>query len=106
MSDAGSLGQEGNYQMHKALIALILGPQIMLAAQTTTFRERAKPYLASALDAGQSFVVVSAASAMPNVAPDSLASVLGQNLAAQTATGTAPYPTSLGGISLQVVDSA
>ncbi len=92
--------------MHKTLIALILGPQILLAAQTATFRERAKPYFESARDAGQSFVVVSAASAMPNLAADSLASVLGQSLAAQTAIGTAPYPNSLGGISLQIVDSA
>ncbi len=43
---------------------------------------------------------------MPNVSADSLASVLGPNLASQTVTGAAPYPTSLGGISVQVVDSA
>jgi uncharacterized protein (TIGR03437 family) len=92
--------------MQESLIVFILGAQLVAASQTGTLRERAKPYLESALDAGQSFVVVSAASAMPNVSPDSLAAVVGQDLSSQTAAGSAPYPTSLGGISLQVVDSA
>jgi len=92
--------------MQKILMPFILGCQLVAGAQTETLRDRAKPYLESALDAGQSFVVISAASAMPNMSADSLAAVLGQNLASQTATGTAPYATSLGGISLQVVDSA
>jgi uncharacterized protein (TIGR03437 family) len=92
--------------MQKSLIASILGAQLLVAAQTGKLRERAKPYLESALDAGQSFVVVSAASAMPNVSPDSLAAILGQELASQTVNGTVPYATTLGGISLQLVDSA
>jgi uncharacterized protein (TIGR03437 family) len=92
--------------MQKSLIAFIVAAQFLAGAQTGTLRDRAKPYLESALDAGQSFAIVSAASAMPNISQDSLAAVLGQNLSSQTATGTAPYPTSLGGISLQVVDSA
>src|SRR5579862_3821335 len=96
--------------MRQTLMAFILSTVLsggaLAAAQTATLRDRAKPYIDAALDAGQSFVVVSAASAMPNVAADSLAAALGQGLAAQTATGTAPYPTALGGISLQVVDAA
>jgi len=48
---------------------------------------------------------VSAARLMPNLAPDSLATAIGDNLAATTETGTAPYPANLGGISLTVVDS-
>jgi uncharacterized protein (TIGR03437 family) len=71
---------------------------------STQFRDRAQPYLTAALAAGSAFVNVSSASAMPNIAPDSLATALGSSLAASTETGTAPYPTSLGGISLQVVD--
>lgn len=67
--------------------------------------ERATPYLASARAAGDAFVVVSSASAMPNVAADSLATAVGSNLAPRTETGSAPYPTSLGGITLHVVDS-
>jgi uncharacterized protein (TIGR03437 family) len=85
---------------------LLLGVQVIAAGQTATFQTRAQPYLEAALNAGQPFVVVSAASAMPSVAPESLATLVGQNLASQTAGGVAPYPTSLGGISLQVVDSA
>jgi uncharacterized protein (TIGR03437 family) len=92
--------------MQKTLIALIFGAQLMAAAQTPTLRDRAKPYLESARDAGQSFVVISAASAMPNVSADSLAAALGKDLASQTMPGTAPYPTNLGGVTLQVVDSA
>jgi uncharacterized protein (TIGR03437 family) len=91
--------------MQKALLALIIGAQLTVA-QVPDLRQRAKPYLESALDAGQSFTVVSAASAMPNLAADSLAAAVGQNLATQTATGSAPYPTNLGGVSLQVVDAA
>ena len=67
--------------------------------------ERAKPYLDAARAAGNAFVSVSAASLIPNLAPDSLGSALGDNLAPRTEIGTAPYPTSLGGISLTVVDS-
>jgi uncharacterized protein (TIGR03437 family) len=43
---------------------------------------------------------------MPNIAPDSLATAFGSNLAPRMETGSAPYPTMLGGISLRVVDSA
>lgn len=67
--------------------------------------EKAKPYLEAALAAGQNFVVVSAASQTPNLAPGSLASAYGSNLASQSASGTAPYPTTLGGAALQVVDA-
>jgi uncharacterized protein (TIGR03437 family) len=42
---------------------------------------------------------------MPNLAADSLATAFGSNLAPNTEAGGAPYPTSLGGISLQVVDA-
>jgi uncharacterized protein (TIGR03437 family) len=69
-------------------------------------RERAQPYLDSARAAGNAFVSVSAASLMPNLAADSLATALGDNLAPRTESATAPYPTNLGGISLSVVDSA
>jgi uncharacterized protein (TIGR03437 family) len=75
-------------------------------APASTLEERAKPYLAAALAAGNDFVSVSAASGMPNLAPESLATAFGSNLASTTETGAAPYPTSLGGISLQIVDSA
>jgi uncharacterized protein (TIGR03437 family) len=74
-------------------------------AQNPAVLERVKPYLDSALAAGNAFVSVSAASLMPNLAPDSLASAMGNNLAPTTEVGSAPYPTSLGGISLTVVDS-
>ncbi len=70
-----------------------------------TLAERSKPYLEAAQAAGNAFVSVSAASGMPNLAPYSLVAALGSNLAARTEIGAAPYPTSLGGINLQVVDS-
>ncbi len=71
-----------------------------------TLREKAKPYLDRALAAGNAFVSVSSASGIPGLAPGSLATAFGTSLASQTATGTAPYGTSLGGVSVQVVDSA
>lgn len=71
-----------------------------------SLRDRAQPYLAAALAAGNDFVSVSAASGMPNLSPGSLATAFGANLAPRTEIGSAPYQTSLGGISLQVVDSA
>lgn len=79
-----------------------------LAAQTLAppLKQRVQPYLDSARAAGSAFVSISAASGMPNLSPDSLATAIGSNLAARTEVGTAPYPTTLGGISLQVVDSA
>lgn len=70
-----------------------------------TLEQRAQPYLDSARSAGEAFVSVSSASGMPNLAADSLATAFGSNLAPRTETATAPYPTSLGGIGLQVVDS-
>jgi uncharacterized protein (TIGR03437 family) len=94
----------------KTSIAIILFGSALsaLAAEHAgqTLEDRARPYLASALAAGNAFVSVSSASGMPNLAPDSLATALGSNLAEQTATGAAPYPTNLGGIGLQVVDSS
>jgi len=74
--------------------------------RTPALMERVKPYLDTARAAGNGFVSVSSASLMPNLAPDSLATALGDNLAPKTEIGTAPYPTSLGGISLTVVDSS
>jgi uncharacterized protein (TIGR03437 family) len=74
-------------------------------AETPSLRETAEPYLRSSRAAGNAFVNVSSASGMPNLAPDSLATALGSNLAATTESGTAPYPPTLGGITLQVVDS-
>src|SRR5215471_19555362 len=82
---------------------------VFLAAAVSpaqTMKEFVKPYLVQALDNGNSFISVSAASGMPVIAPDSLASIFGSNLAASTASAPAPYPTDLGGISVQVVDSA
>jgi uncharacterized protein (TIGR03437 family) len=58
------------------------------------------------LAAGDSFVVVSAASGAPVVAPGSLASLLGPSLASRTEAGSAPYLTSLGGVGVQIVDSS
>jgi uncharacterized protein (TIGR03437 family) len=88
----------------KEAIVLSVCVQMSLGAQT--LRERAKSYLDSALDAGQPFVVVSAASGMPIVAGDSLAAVLGQNLASVTMTGSSPFTLTLGGVSVQITDSA
>jgi len=52
------------------------------------------------------FVVQSAAAASSAVAPNSIASLYGSNLASQTAQATGqPLPTSLGGISLTVTDA-
>src|SRR5215471_20995323 len=75
-------------------------------APAQTMKELVKPYLVQALDNGDSFVSVSAASGMLLIAPDSLASIYGSNLAASTALAPPPYPTELGGISVQVVESA
>lgn len=71
-----------------------------------TLEMRAKPYLVSALAAGNAFVSVSAASGMPGLAAESLATIFGPNLAPRTAIGSPPYPANLGGISLHIVDSA
>jgi len=75
-------------------------------APVETLEDRAKPHLAAALAAGSGFVSLSSASGTPNLAPASLASAFGSSLAPRTEASSAPYPTSLGGISLQVVDSA
>ena len=54
----------------------------------------------------QSLTVQSAASGLTAVAPESLASLYGSNLAAQTAQATSvPLPTSLGGVMLNVTDT-
>jgi uncharacterized protein (TIGR03437 family) len=89
--------------MMRSVLILFLAA-FALSAQT--MKERVKPYLVRALEAGSAFVGVSAASGDPMLAPDSLGSLYGPNLAAQTAIGQAPYPTSLGGVSVQIVDSA
>jgi uncharacterized protein (TIGR03437 family) len=49
---------------------------------------------------------VSAANGYPVIAPESYASVYGNGLASQTAAAPAPYPVTLGGISLTITDSA
>jgi uncharacterized protein (TIGR03437 family) len=89
-----------------ALILLVSAWPAMVWSQTANgLKERAKPYLATALAAGDAFVTVSSASGMPNLSPDALVTAFGSNLAPATAPATPPYPMSLGGISVQVVDS-
>jgi uncharacterized protein (TIGR03437 family) len=106
MCEPSVFESERKFDMRQTLTALILSLQALAAANSVTLRDRAKPYIDSALDAGQPFAVVSGASGMPNVAADSLVAVLGQGLASQTVNGAAPYPTALGGVSIQVVDAA
>jgi len=89
--------------MKQAAVIVFLAAAV---APAQTMKELVKPYLVQALDNGHSFVSVSAASGMLLIAPDSLASIYGSNLAAPTAFAPPPYPTELGGISVQVVDSA
>ena len=89
--------------MKRSVLILFLAAWVMRAQ---TMRERVKPYLMRAMDGGSALVGVSAASGDAMLAPDSLGSLFGPNLAAQTAIGQAPYPTSLGGVSVQIVDSA
>src|SRR5690348_1284044 len=89
--------------MKRSVLILFLAAAAM---RGQTMKERVQPYLAQALDAGGSFAAVSAASGDPRLAPNSLGSLYGPNIAAQTAFGVAPYPTNLGGVSVQVVDSA
>jgi uncharacterized protein (TIGR03437 family) len=95
------------YLLVAAVFCSVTATAASQAAQVRTpaLLERTKPYLDAARAAGNAFVSVSAASLMPNLAPDSLATALGDNLAPRTETGIAPYPTSLGGISLTVMDS-
>lgn len=88
----------------KRFLVIALATAAGMAAQT--MKERVKPYLAQALADGNAFVSVSAASGTPEVAPGSLASLYGPNLADQTAFALAPYPSDLGGLHVQVVDSA
>ena len=85
-----------------AAIVAVSGTQ--MAAQT--MRERVKPYLVRSLAAGDSLVGVSAASGEPVLAPGELASLFGQSLSSQSQPGSAPYPTSLGGVGVQIVDSS
>ena len=42
----------------------------------------------------------------PAVAPGAAATLFGDNLATTTADGEAPYPTTLGGVTLEVTDNA
>lgn len=74
-------------------------------APAQTMRELVQPQLERALASGSAFISVSAASGLPAVAPGSMGSLFGPSLAAQTASAPAPYPTSLRGISVQIVDS-
>ena len=56
---------------------------------------------------GASFTVQSAAASSLVVAPESLASIFGSNLASQTAkAGSQPLPTTLGGITVAIKDAA
>ncbi len=56
---------------------------------------------------GSAFVVQSAAASSSSVAPESIASIFGSNLAARTEQASAlPLPSSLGGVSLTVRDAA
>jgi uncharacterized protein (TIGR03437 family) len=89
--------------MKRAAVIVFLAAAV---APAQTMKELVKLYLVQALDNGNSFVSVSAASGMPLIAPDSLASIYGSNLAASIAIAPPPYPTELGGISVQVLDSA
>jgi uncharacterized protein (TIGR03437 family) len=89
--------------MKRSAVIIFLATAV---ASAQTMRELVKPYLVQALDNGNSFVSVSAASGLPIIAPDSLASIFGSNLAASTVSASAPYPTELDGISVQVIDSA
>ncbi len=90
-----------------AVCVVIIGILIAtLPMRAQTMREQVQPYVVQSLAEGNAFVAVSAASGRPEVAPGSLATLFGASLATQTVAGQAPYPTSLGGISLQIVDSA
>jgi uncharacterized protein (TIGR03437 family) len=75
-------------------------------AMAQTMADRVKPHLERAHAAGLPFVGVSAASGSPSVAPASLASLFGSDLARQTGSGKAPYPTTMDGVTVQIVDSA
>lgn len=57
--------------MKYAIIGMLFG-SVLASAATQTLQERSKPYLNAARAAGFAFVSVSAASGMPNLAPDSL----------------------------------
>jgi uncharacterized protein (TIGR03437 family) len=95
--------QEDHFQMKRSAVIVFLAAAV---ASAQTMKELVKPYLVQALDNGNSFVSVSAASGLPVIAPDSLVSSFGTNLAASTASAPVPYPTELGGIRVQVIDSA
>ena len=92
--------------MKRIFFFLTIATTFVHAANIPTLENRARPYLETAKAAGDAFVSVSAASGMPNLAAESLAVAFGSNLATNTETATAPYPMSLGGITLHVVDSA
>ena len=53
----------------------------------------------------QNTVVTSAASPFVGLAPDSLATIFGTNLAQSTEVGLQPFPTILAGVGVQVTDS-
>src|SRR5437773_473024 len=57
------------------------------------------------LAAAQNAVVTSAASTAAGLAPESLATIFGANLAAATAQGTQPLPATLAGVTVEVADS-
>lgn len=84
-------------------VVSVLG-SVWPALADQTLEQRARPYLVSALAAGNAFVSVSAASGMPGLAAESLATIFGPDLAPRSETGSVSYPTTLGGISLYVAD--
>ncbi len=86
-----------------AIIALLSAT--FAIGQESPLSNRAQPYLESALAAGDAFVNVSSASGMPNISADSRVTAFGAHLAPRTEVSGPPYTTSLGGITLDVVDS-
>ncbi|MGI8989777.1 MAG: hypothetical protein ACR2I2_09360 [Bryobacteraceae bacterium] len=78
-------------------IVLTYGTAQLIVSVTFTVTTTVVPLLTSS----------SAASGLPSVAPESIASAYGSNLAATTLTATdLPLPTSLGGLTVTVKDSA
>jgi uncharacterized protein (TIGR03437 family) len=75
------------------------------SGQESPLGNRAQPYLESSQAAGDAFVNVSSASGMPNISADSRVTAFGTNLAPRTEASGPPYSTTLGGITLDVVDS-
>lgn len=100
-----------NNARHRQSIVTFTRTVLFLSAAATalhaqTMADRVRPQIERALAAGSAFAGVSAASGSSTVAPLSLASIFGPGLATQTGSAPAPFPTSMGGVSVQIVDSA